>query len=164
MMIRPHDAPAVPAAIEAVLDAEMIVIGPGSLYTSILPNLLVKGIAEALLNAEAQKLYICNVATEHGETIGYTVADHVAALRQHTSREVVDCVIANSGKAELGTQFRGGLVQQDGQSLDTAKLVTADLIDREFPVRHDAGKLADCILDVYHRKVPEAETKTRAGA
>ena len=163
MMIRPQDAAAVPAAIEAVLEAEMIVIGPGSLYTSILPNLLVKGIAEAVLNAEAEKLYICNVATEQGETIGYTVADHLAALQQHTSREVVDCVIANSGKAELGTQFRGRLVQQDGQSLDTAKLVTADLIDRDFPVRHDAGKLADCILDVYHKKVPEAVMEARAG-
>ena len=119
LMIRPHDAAAVPAVIEAILDAEMIVIGPGSLYTSILPNLLVKGIAEAVVNAGAQRLYICNVATEHGETIGYTVADHLAALQQHTSREVVDCVIANSGTAELGTQFRGRLVQQDGQSLDT---------------------------------------------
>ena len=107
MMIRPHDAAAVPAAIDAVLDAEMIVIGPGSLYTSILPNLLVKGIAEAVLNAEAQKLYVCNVATEHGETIGYTVADHVAALQKHTGRKIADLVVANSGIAELGPALQG---------------------------------------------------------
>ncbi|MYD50963.1 MAG: YvcK family protein [Dehalococcoidia bacterium] len=156
MMIRPHDAAAVPAAIEAILDAEMIVIGPGSLYTSILPNLLVKGIAEAVLNTEAQKLYICNVATEQGETISYTVADHVTALQKHTGRTLVDYVVANSGIAELGPPFKGRLVQLDGQGLDHATLVTADLIDSDFPVRHDSSKLADCILDVYHKKVPEA--------
>ena len=164
LMIRPHDAAAVPAVIEAILDAEMIVIGPGSLYTSILPNLLVKGIAEAVLNAEAQKLYICNVATEHGETIGYTVADHVAALQKHTGRTIVDYVVANSGTAELGPPYKGRLVQNDEYGIEHAKLVTADLIDRNIPVRHDAGKLADCILGVYHKKVPEAVVKTRAGA
>ena len=156
MMIRPHDAAAVPAAIEAILDAEVIVIGPGSLYTSILPNLLVRGIAEAVLNAEAQKLYICNVSTEHGETIGYTVADHMAALQEHTGRTIVNYVVANSGIAELGPPFKGRLVQHDGQGFDHATLVTADLIDPDFPVRHDSSKLADCILDVYHKKVPEA--------
>ena len=164
LMISPHDAAAVPAAIEAVRDAEMIVIGPGSLYTSILPNLLVKGIGEAVLNSEARKLYVCNVATESGETIGYTVADHVAALQQHTSPEIIDCVIANSGAAELGPPFKGRLVEHDGRRIEHAKIVAADLIDTSFPVRHDVGKLADCILDVYHRRVPEAAAETRAGA
>lgn len=164
LMISPHDAAAVPAAIEAVRDAEMIVIGPGSLYTSILPNLLVKGIGEAVLNSEARKLYVCNVATESGETIGYTVADHVAALQQHTSPEIIDCVIANSGAAELGPPFKGRLVEHDGRRIEHAKIVAADLIDTSFPVRHDVGKLADCILDVYHRRVPEAAAETHAGA
>ena len=164
LMIRPHDAAAVPAVIEAILDAEMIVIGPGSLYTSILPNLLVKGIAEAVVNAGAQRLYICNVATEHGETIGYTVADHVAALQKHTGLTIVDYVVANSGTAELGPPYKGRLVQNDEYGIEHAKVVTADLIDRNIPVRHDAGKLADCILGVYHKKVPEAVVKTRAGA
>ena len=164
LMISPHDAAAVPAAIEAVRDAEMIVIGPGSLYTSILPNLLVKGIGEAVLNSEARKLYVCNVATESGETIGYTVADHVAALQQHTSPEIIDCVIANSGAAELGPPFKGRLVEHDGRRIEHAKIVSADLVDTSFPVRHDVGKLADCILDVYHRRVPEAAAETRAGA
>ena len=164
LMISPHDAAAVPAAIEAVHDAEMIVIGPGSLYTSILPNLLVKGIGEAVLNSKARKLYVCNVATESGETIGYTVADHVAALQQHTSPEIIDCVIANSGAAELGPPFKGRLVEHDGRRIEHAKIVAADLIDTSFPVRHDVGKLADCILDVYHRRVPEAAVETRAGA
>ena len=164
LMIRPSDAAAVPAAIQAILDAEMIVIGPGSLYTSLLPNLLVKGIAEAVLNSDAQKLYICNVATEHGETIGYTVTDHVAALQKHTSREIVDYVIANNGTAELGPPFKGRLVHHDGQGIERARIVTVDLIDPSFPVRHDAGKLADCILGVYHNRIPEAAVETRAGA
>ena len=76
----------------------------------------------------------------------------------------MDCVIANSGIAELGPPFKGRLVEQDGRDVEHARIVTADLIDATFPVRHDSGKLADCILGVYHRGVPEAETKARAGA
>lgn len=164
MMIRPHDAAAVPAAIDAILEAEMIVIGPGSLYTSILPNLLVKGIAEAVLNSNARKLYVCNVATERGETIGYTVEDHVAALQEHTGRTIVDYVVANSGIAELSPPIKGRLVEHDGRGIDHAMIVTADLIDPSIPVRHDAGKLADYIIDVYHKRVPEAAMETRADA
>ncbi len=164
LMIRPHNAAAVPAAIDAILEAELIVIGPGSLYTSILPNLLVKGIADAVSDTKAQKLYICNVATEQGETIGYSVADHVAALQKHSGHEIVDYVIANNGKAELDSRFRGSLVQHGGEKIDHCAIVTADLIDRSFPVRHDSGKLADCILDVYHKRVPKDRGKTRAGA
>ena len=163
LMIRPEDAAALPTALDAIRDAEMIVIGPGSLYTSILPNLLVKGIADAVLNSKARKLYVCNVATESGETIGYTVADHLSALQQHTSNGIVDYVVANSGQAELGPPFKGRLVEHDGRDIEGARIFTADLIDASFPVRHDAGKLADCILEVYHRGVPEAEMKVRAG-
>ena len=88
----------------------------------------------------------------------------MAALQKHTGRTIVDCVVANSGTAELGPPYKGRLVQNDEYGIEHAKLVTADLIDRDFPVRHDAGKLADCILGVYHKKVPEAVVKTRAGA
>lgn len=150
LMIRPKDAAAVPAAIQAIHDAEMIVIGPGSLYTSVLPNLLVKGVVKAIRTSRARKLYVCNVVEESGETTGYTVADHVAALQKHTSREIVDYVIVNSGTAELGPPFVGHLVRDDGNGVEHAAIVAEDLIDRSFPVRHDAGKLADCILAMYY--------------
>ena len=150
LTIRPRNAVAAPGVIETIEDAEIIVIGPGSLYTSILPNLLVRGIREAVQASSAKKMYVCNVATESGETKGYTAADHVAVLQHHTSPEIADYVIVNSGTANVGPPFLDHLVRDDGRSLTRVKLVAADLIDRDFPVRHDAGKLASCILRVYY--------------
>jgi uncharacterized cofD-like protein len=79
----PEDPPAYPAAIRAILDSDMIAIGPGSLYTSVLPNLLVPDLARAIETAQARKVYVCNVSTQKGETEGYDVPDYVEALHQH---------------------------------------------------------------------------------
>ena len=151
-MIDPQNAEAHPAAVQAIQDAQLIVIGPGSLYTSILPNLLVSGIADAVRKSSAIKVYTCNVATEKGETMGYAVADHVEALQRHTSNDIVGYVVANGKPVELGPQFLGNVVTHDGRALRGAKLVLADLVDTTHPVRHDSEKLAQTIIDVYHGK------------
>ena len=130
----------------------MIVVGPGSLYTSILPNLMVSGIAKAIDNSSATKIYVCNVATQRGETEGYAVADHLSALQNHTFPSIVDFVVANDTPIELGTQFFGTPVIDDGRSLLHAKLVLADLTDSSHPVRHDAEKLAQTTMNVYHKR------------
>ncbi len=83
-------------AVEAMKNADAIVIGPGSLYTSIIPNLLVPGIKEALLNTKSVKIYICNIMTQSGETDEYTVSEHLRAIFKHTGQRVVDYVIANN--------------------------------------------------------------------
>ncbi|MEL7436842.1 MAG: gluconeogenesis factor YvcK family protein, partial [Chloroflexota bacterium] len=93
--IEPANALAYPPSVQAILDADVIVIGPGSLYTSILPNLMVKGIADALRATDALIIYVCNVATQPVETEGYTVAEHVMALEKHIGRGVFQAVIAN---------------------------------------------------------------------
>ncbi len=143
--VEPH-----PLALEAIREADIIVIGPGSLYTSIMPNLLVPGIAGAIRESSAIKLHVCNVATQKGETEGYSVADHLDALQRHTFATIVDYIIANSNPIELGPQFYGRPVTDDGRPLHHASLVLGDIMNPEHRVRHDSAKLAQIIMDVYH--------------
>src|SRR5690606_662539 len=94
--LQPPDVRAYGESVQAILDANLVVIGPGSLFTSILPNLLVKEIAEALRATSAYIIYVCNVATQPGETSGFTVAEHVLALENHIGRGVFHVVLANN--------------------------------------------------------------------
>ena len=151
LFIDPSNAPASPRAVEAIRQAQLIIIGPGSLYTSILPNLLVRGIANALKHSAAPKIYVCNVATQKGETEGYAVEDHIEALQRHTFETVADYVVANNKPVDLlGTRFLGEPVTSDGRSIKHAKLILDDLTDPDHPVRHDSANLARIIMDVYH--------------
>ena len=151
LFIDPVDAQASPMAIQAIEEAELVVIGPGSLYTSILPNLLVKGITEALRASRAPRVYVCNVATEIGETQGYAVAEHLATLQRHTFATIADFVIANDKPRQLGPRFEGQPVVSDGKGLNHAELVLAELTDPDHPVRHDSEKLAEAVIDVARR-------------
>src|SRR2546422_8162278 len=93
--LAPENPPAHPEAVRAILEADLIVLGPGSLYTSVLPNLLVQGIRRSLIAAPARKVYVCNVATQPGETDSFGVADHVAAIEDHVGKGVINYVLAN---------------------------------------------------------------------
>lgn len=146
----PENPEAYPAAVEAILEAQLIIIGPGSLYTSILPNLLVPGIGKAVESAQALKVYVCNVATQKGETDGYSVSDHVDALRRHTGSTLVDYVLANNNMATLGPEFSGSPVRVTGWAMDTPKLVQADLVNPDFLLHHDPHKLASNVMDLYY--------------
>ena len=152
VMIEPPDSTAHPEAVEAIDAADLVVIGPGSLYTSLVPNLLVPEIASAVGRTQAPKVYVCNVATEKGETDGYTLADHVLALQRHTSPDVVDVVVANSSPLPLPPGSGVTHVEPSGEPLPNVSVVTGDVVDREHPTRHDALKLADLIVDVYYGK------------
>ena len=147
--LEPVDVRAYPEAIRAILDADVVVLGPGSLYTSIMPNLLVRDIPQAIRTSRALKVYACNVATQHGETDGYTAADHAATIRRHVGTGVVDVVLANDrcdvdfSHAPTGV---GELVLPG--DVQNVRLVQADLIDAEHPWRHDSVKLARAVMDV----------------
>ena len=93
--LEPNDAPAFPPTLKAVLNAEMIVVGPGSLYTSLLPNLLVKDLLGAITASRALKIYVCNIATQAGETDVYTCYDHIRALEEHVGDGVFDVILCN---------------------------------------------------------------------
>ena len=149
LMIEPEEAAAHPLAVRAIMDAELVVIGPGSLYSSILPNLMVSGISEAVRNTSATVVYVCNVATQVGETGGYTLAEHVAALRRHTFEGIADYVIGNSNPPDIGDRFEGDGVVHDGSPIRNATILLSDLVDDSHPVRHDSDKLADAIMQIH---------------
>jgi uncharacterized cofD-like protein len=143
----PSDAPAYPGALRALLDADLIVAGPGSLYTSVLPNLLVPGVAQAVATSPARKVYVCNVATQRGETEGYSVADHVAALEAHVRGALFPIVLANDNLDVDFDQSPGvELVAPEVPPDADYRLVATDLVDRSHPWRHDSRKLARGLL------------------
>ena len=148
LMINPPNAEASPAAIHAINDADLIVIGPGSLYTSILPNLMVPSIVDAITQSKAIKYYICNVATEIGETQNFTVGKHIEVLENYLGSGVLDVIIANDNIGDIGDQYLGESVKLDISPIKHV-LATTDLLDQSHKVRHDSYKLADFIIKNY---------------
>lgn len=143
----PEDPPAYPRAIRAILDADLVVIGPGSLYTSVLPNLLVPDLAQALASSQAGKLYVCNVATQAGETEEYNVEDHVAALRAHVEGPILTAVLANATFPAARAPGPGvDWVRPPKGTPPGYRLFLADLIDLQYPWRHDPAKLAEAVM------------------
>jgi uncharacterized cofD-like protein len=146
--LEPANARAYPAALRALFEADLILIGPGSLYTSILPNLLVDDLAEALHHATAPKVYICNLATQPGETDNYSVADHVASIVRHVPSFRFDAVLANDNFSVSPTKGGGKTIFVDLVAPEQAQLIRADLVDEERPWRHDEAKLAAAVMDL----------------
>lgn len=163
-----HRAEPNPEAIRAILEADFIVLGPGSLYTSVLPNLLVDGIAQAIRYSGGTVLYICNVATQPGETDHFGAADHVRVLQEHVGDDLFDSVLVNADFTQAGkikpewgveTVRLAGLASLPGGF----EVVERDLVDAATPLRHDPDKLADAVLECAMRQVTGAATeKTRA--
>jgi len=149
VFLEPHHVRAYPDAIRAILEADLICIGPGSLYTSVLPNLLVEGISRALRAAQAPRVYICNVATQLGETEGYDLGDHVAALWAHGTRNCFTHVLSNDNlTATILSDVPFTLVPPSGITGTGCQIVTEDLIDPEHPWRHDPRKLARALTAI----------------
>jgi uncharacterized cofD-like protein len=146
VFLQPGNVRAYPAALQAIFQADLIVMGPGSLYTSILPNLLVPDLAEALLHARAPKIYICNVATQPGETDNYSVADHVATLFQHIPTGCLDFVLANDNQSIPPDRGGGNTIYVQLIPPKNLPMQTADLVDEARPWRHDGAKLAQVVL------------------
>ena len=149
--IKPKKAAAYPKAVDAINNADILVLGPGSLYTSILPNLMVPGISSAINSSNSTKIYVCNVATEIGETGGFTVSDHVKALQNHTNQAIVEWIAANNNITDIGSDFRGESVKLPDENIAQAKVVIRDVLDVDHPVRHDPDKLAALILEIHSK-------------
>ena len=156
--LKPGHPAAQPEAVSAVLEADLIVVGPGSLYTSVVPNLLVEGIAKALIQTDGLKVYVCNVATQPGETDGYNVEDHVAALVRHLPGRVnpFDVVIApRHPDATVVPQPGIALVTTTPSRSTEPRVAVEDVVRDDQPLRHDPDKLAAVLMRVY-------ETERRA--
>ena len=152
-------SPASPTPQVEVLDsikkAELIILGPGSLYTSVIPNLLVPGVIDSIKESQAFKIYVCNVMTQPGETDGYSATRHVEAIFAHTGCKICDCVIVNNKMPEqselLEKYSKEGSypVRADIENLSSLgiKVITEDLLNETSLVRHDSNKLAEVILN-----------------
>ena len=147
--LAPDEVSAYPEAVRALLEADLIVAGPGSLYTSVLPNLLVGDVARAVRASRATKVFVCNVATQRGETDGFDVGDHVEALEAHTGRGLFPLVLANDNlDVDFVPPAGVTLVLPGNSSSSTCTVVTSDLIDLAYPWRHDSQKLAGRLISL----------------
>lgn len=156
VFVKPTHAPGYPEALSEIYNAEMIILGPGSLYTSIMPPLLVEDIARAVkANRTAVKVYICNVATQPGETDGFGVVEHVRALHNHIGSGLFDYVIYNSnmaGAKEIKPEWNVSPVTLDeiaAKRIAHVNFIPADVVRDDNPLRHDPAKLADTVMRVY---------------
>jgi uncharacterized cofD-like protein len=148
----PENPSAYPEAVRAILDADVIVAGPGSLYTSVMPNLLVPGIAKALRSSRAPKIYVANVATQLGETMDYSVHDHMTAIERYVGKGVFNYMLVNDNLApKLPVHYTIEILAPDGER-PGYELIRADVIDTQKPWRHDSAKLARALMNFVESK------------
>lgn len=160
LMINPEDAKPLEEALQAISEADAIVMGPGSLYTSITPNLLVKDIAKAVRKSSALKIYISNIMTQPGETTDFKVSDHLKVLFKYGGKNIVDYVIANTGEIsqELQEKYKkenSKTVELDQEEISSmgVKIIGEDLVKiQKGYVKHDADKLAQVLIDTIMEK------------
>jgi uncharacterized cofD-like protein len=157
----PPNPPGLPAAIKAIEEADYIIIGPGSLYTSVIPNLLVPQIREAIALSKAARIYVCNIMTDPGETQGYTVAEHIRAIDRVCEQKVFDAVLAQKTPPSPQSQKRYAQENSHPVFLDREevsnlgrRIVLANVMNEDEIkgyVRHDSQRLARVLLKWYGR-------------
>src|ERR1700674_3928075 len=152
----PRNVRPLPKAVEAIQQADLILLGPGSLYTSILPNLLIPEIVNAIAKAKAPRVYVANLMTQPGETSGYALADHLRAIQSHTPRRVIDWVVANrqTVSPEVAKRYRAqGAEPVEVNLSELQKLgycvVLDNLLDEHGVIRHNSRRLARLLLEEF---------------
>ena len=158
MLMKPANASASKGAVDAILKSDVLIFGPGSLYTSVIPNLLVEEIREAILKSDAVKIYVCNVMTQPGETDGYGAFEHVRVLIDHMGHQFLDYVIVNDQKItteQLKQYYAEGSMPVTPDVEKIRKLgitvVPASLISKDDLVRHEPRKLARALIMLIYR-------------
>jgi uncharacterized cofD-like protein len=151
LWIEPSNPLPFPPAVQAILSADLIVIGPGSLYTSVLPNLLVPGLADAIRASKALKFFIVNVANQVGETSGYKCLDHIRVIEKHLHDLHFDLILCNNN---FGVKLPKGIeyVLPDPDIEEQYSVYFAHLVNKDNPWRHDSDMLAETISDLYYEK------------
>lgn len=156
----PEHPTALPQTLEAIRRADLILQGPGSLYTSVIPNLLVDGVVEAICASKALKIYVCNIMTQDGETEDMTAGDHVAALLAHGAPGLVDLCLANTAPVREGLLERYETENARPIAVDRARIekLGVEVVERPLAdgsgdfARHDADKLAEAVLELYQER------------
>lgn len=156
----PEHPKALPEAVRAIEEADLILLGPGSLYTSVIPNLLVDGISEAVCASKAMKIYICNIMTQDGETEGMTASDHVKALLRHSGPGLVDICLCNSAPVRPGLLERykeedAAPIVVDKEAIEAlgVGLVTRPLASETLDyARHSFARLSAAVMELYEER------------
>jgi uncharacterized cofD-like protein len=153
VFLKPEESLATPEAIKAIQEAQIIVLGPGSLYTSILPNILIKEITSSIINSGAIKAYVCNVMTQPGETDGYKASDHIKTIINHSHPRIFDYCLVNIGEIpnEILKRYakeNSCPVLSDTENIKNMgyRVIEDDIVLTEGFVRHDPEKLTKIIL------------------
>ena len=169
LRMEPERPPALPKALEAIADADVIILGPGSLYTSIIPNFLVDGISEAVAASKAKKLLIMNIMTQEGETEEYTLSEHIQALYDHGVPNMIDVCLANSDAVPEEIQQRYRFENAEPMEVDgrAVRKLGMDLICEPMAgdwstlkARHDPEKLAQAIMNTVQARCVRTWTST----
>ncbi|MBQ2086662.1 MAG: YvcK family protein [Selenomonas sp.] len=162
----PEEVQPVQSALDALANADAIILGPGSLYTSIMPNLLVDKVAETIRKSKAIKIYICNVMTQPGETDGYTASMHAKAIIDHGGKGIIDYMLVNDAPISADMQdfyaTKGAYpVEVDEEAINALGVgfVKADIINENEVIRHDPDKLSQAVMNMVYHLQPSALKK-----
>ena len=148
----PQKATPNPKSIEIIESSDFIILGPGSLYTSIIPNFLVSGIVEAIHKSKAKKILICNVATQLSETDNFNAENHFREIQKYTDRLNIDYFVVNSKLDSLGDDFPTSSVVKLGNLEDLgAEIIKKDLMNNSFKGHHDSDKLSQTIMKIINK-------------
>lgn len=155
VFLEPEDVKPLPEAVKAIEKADFILIGPGSLYTSIIPNLLVKEIGESVLKSRAKKIYICNLMTQKGETIHYRATDHVQAIYQHMGQSCLDAILVNN--FDLPSSIKENYKEENSEpvqfDVDRLEEMGLEVIKKDIAViqsgvvRHESEQIAKWLFE-----------------
>lgn len=153
----PENLQSNPEAIDAIKHAEIIILGPGSLFTSIIPNLLIEQIRETVFGQDAMKLYICNVMTQRGETDSFTAADHLETIISNVGKNLINCCLVNSGRLEYNLLLKYAQEKSFPVIFDRERLkrmgvlvFEADVVSKYNYLRHDSEKTAKEIIKIFN--------------
>ncbi len=156
VFLTPHDTRPLPRTLEAILEADLIVIGPGSLYTSIMPNLIVPTLSEYLCRSAAKKVYICNIMTQSGETLDYKASDHVQAIYDHVNERCIDTILVNNKELPNPVKYK---YQEEHATpvyvdIEELKRMNLEVIQEDIvlvknsTVRHDAIRISKILIEL----------------
>ncbi|MFT8321551.1 MAG: YvcK family protein [Bacillus sp. (in: firmicutes)] len=161
VFLTPKNSTPLPEALQAIQSADLIIIGPGSLYTSILPNLIVPEIGAELLKASAKKVYICNIMTQAGETLDYTASDHVKAIYQHMKKPFIDTILVNRKNIPESIQERYNEERAKPVNFDIKQIeqlglniISGDIISLDDDViRHNTVEVAKILYTLINEQI-----------
>ena len=163
--LEPPKAKAYPPAVQAIAEADMVLLGPGSLYTSVMPNLLVSGIADSVRSSKAIKVYICNVVMQPGETDGYSVEDHYRTIARLVGPGLVDYILVNDKPISVRQDgFPIRPVPLRGEDMPGVTIVRDTIVDPSFPTRHESARLAASLIQLRRSKSRAKQAQRAAGA